>query len=149
MNAVDTQEVADMATTRSPVRRLAELWAVGTGLAVLLTAAVFLPADAASGPLVVADVGEVTLGNVVGLTFFGATVGAVLAEVVRRFARKPRLTFLAVTLIALAGYAVVPFTAAETTQTAIWLNVFHVVVAIPVIGILTRYLPRNRTSTQA
>ena len=58
------------------------------------------------------------------------------------------MTFLAVTVIALAGYAVVPFTAAESVQTAIWLNVFHVVVAIPVIGMLARYLPGSRTSTE-
>ena len=61
----------------------------------------------------------------------------------------PRMTFLAVTLIALAGYAVVPFTAAESTQTAVWLNIFHVAVAVPVIGMFTRYLPGNRTSTEA
>lgn len=112
-------------------------------------AAAYLVATAVSGPLVVTDVGEITLDNVIGFTIFGGTVGAALAYVVGRFAWKPRMTFLAVTLIALSGYAVVPFTAAESTQTAIWLNIFHVVVAIPVIGMLARYLPRNRTSTEA
>ena len=77
------------------------------------------------------------------------SIGAALAYLAGRFARRPRLTFLAVTIIALAGYAVVPFTAAESTQTAIWLNVFHVLVAIPVIGILTRYLTEIRTSVEA
>lgn len=64
--------------------------------------------------LVVSGTGEVTLGNAIG------------------------------SLIALAGYAVVPFTAAESVGTALWSNVFHVVVAVPVIVALTRYLPSER-----
>ncbi len=97
----------------------------------------------------VTGAGEVTLGNVIGFTILGGTVGAVLAYVIGRFGRRPRLTFLAVTLIALAGYAVVPFTAAESIETAVWLNIFHVVVAVPVIGMLTRYLPGTRASVEA
>jgi membrane protein DedA with SNARE-associated domain len=97
----------------------------------------------------VASAGEVTLGNVIGFTVFGGTVGAATAYVIGRVARRPRLTFLTVALIALAGYAVVPFNAAESLETATWLNVFHVVVAIPAIGMLTRYLPKDRTSAEA
>ena len=148
MNAVDKRETTHVPTTRRPTRSLATHWAVGTGLALVMVAGVYLLSNAVSGPLVVADIGEVTLANVVGFTFFGAAIGAVLAYAVSRYARKPRLTFLAVTVIALAGYGVVPFTAAETTTSAIWLNVFHVVVAIPVIGLLTRYLT-DRNSHEA
>ena len=102
----------------------------------------------AGRPLVVAGTGEVTLGNVTGFTIFGATVGAALAVAIGRFSRRPRPTFLAVTLIALAGYAVVPFTAAESIGTALWLNLFHLVVAVPVIGMLARWLPGDRTSVE-
>lgn len=149
MRAVDTRSTGEVSTNRRPIGSLIKFWAAGTGIAILLASAAYLIAGAVSGPLVVTEAGEVTLGNVVGFTFFGATIGAALAYVVGRFARRPRLTFLAVTIIALAGYAVVPFTAAESTLTAVWLNVFHVVVAVPVIGILTRYLPESRTSDEA
>lgn len=149
MNAVETRKAVGVSTTTRPIRSLAKLWAAGTSIAVLLVVAAYLAAAEVSGPLAVAGSGEVTLGNVIGFTIFGGTVGAVLAYVVGRFARRPGLTFLAVALIALAGYAVVPFTAAESFATAIWLNVFHLVVAIPVIGMLSRSLPGNRDLTQA
>lgn len=145
MNAVDTRPTARLSTTRGPIRSLARLWTIGSGIAVLFVTLMYLVADAVGGPLVVSGAGEVTLSNVVGFTLFGSTVGAALAYVIGRLARRPRLTFVAVAMIALAGYAVVPFTAAESFQTAIWLNTLHVVVAIPVIAMLKRYLPKDRT----
>jgi membrane protein DedA with SNARE-associated domain len=148
MNAVDTLRAVDVSSTPRPNGSLAKLWAAGTGIAVLLAASAHLLAYEVSGPLVVTGGGEVTLNNVIGFTIIGGTVGAALAYAIGRLARRPRLTFLAVTLIALSGYAVVPFTAAESGQTAIWLNIFHVVVAIPVIAALTRYLPRDRTKAE-
>lgn len=149
MNAVDTRPTGEVSTNRRPIGSLIKSWAAGTAIAILLASAAYLLANAVSGPLVVTDLGEIALGNVVGFTLFGATIGAALAYLAGRFARRPRMTFLALTTIALVGYAVVPFTASESTQTAVWLNVFHVVVAIPVIGILTRYLPENGISDDA
>lgn len=149
MNAVDARQTAEVSTTRRPIKPLAKLWAAGTGIAVLLVAGAYLLADAVGGPLVVEGMGAVTVDNVVGLTIFGGTVGATLAYVIGRFARRPQTTFLVVTAIAVAGYAVVPFTAAEAISTAIWLNVFHIVVAVPVIGTLMRYLPRARAEGAA
>lgn len=149
MNAVHTRRAGEVPTTRRPIGSLVRLWAVGTSMAVLLVAAAYLLANEVAGPLVVTGGKEITLGNVVGFTIFGSTVGAALAYVVGRSARRPRLTFLSVTVIALAGYGVVPFTAAESAQTAIWLNIFHVIVAIPVIGMLTRYMNRDRTPVEA
>lgn len=150
MDAVDTRrEAQGFAPTSHSIRSVTKLWAAGTGMAVVLVAAAYLLANRVAGPLVVTDAGEITLANVLGFTILGGTVGAVFAYVTGRFARRPQLTFLALTLIALAGYAVVPFTASESAETAIWLNILHVVVAIPVIGMLTRYLPKNRTSFEA
>lgn len=149
MTAVDTRRAKDITKASVPVKRLAFLWAAATGVAVLLVAAAFLLAQEFANPLVVAGTGEITLANVTGFTVFGSTVGAAIAYFVRRFSRRPRPTFLTVTLIALAGYAVVPFTAAESVQTAVWLNIFHVVVAIPVVGLLSRSLPGDRTSVGA
>ncbi len=149
MTATDTRQATHVTKTRLSIPHLAKLWAAGTSTAVLLIATAYLVAQVLADPLVVAGTGEVTLGNVTGFTVLGATVGTALAYPIRRFARRPRPTFLAVTLIALAGYAVVPITAAESVQTAIWLNIFHLVVAIPVIGILSRSLPGDRTPTEA
>lgn len=143
MNAMNTGVAHGATTSGGSLNRLSVLWAVGTGLAVALAALTFVVANKVAGSLVVTGTGEVTLGNVIGFTFFGGIVGAVLAHLIRRFARRPRITFFAVALIALAGYAVVPFTAAENLATAIWLNVLHVVVAIPVVGVLARYVPRQ------
>jgi hypothetical protein len=149
MTAVGTRRATDITKAGVPIKRLAILWAAGTGVAVLLVASAFLLAQEFANPLIVAGTGEVTLYNVTGFTILGATVGATLAYVIGRFVRRPRPTLFAVTLIALAGYAVVPFTAAESVQTAVWLNIFHVVVAVPVIGLLSRSLPGDRTSVEA
>jgi hypothetical protein len=128
--------------------RLARLWAAGTGSAVLLVSSAYLIARQLADPLVVTGAGEITLGSVTGFTILGATIGAALAGGIARFSRRPRATFIAVTLIALAGYAVVPFTAAESIGTALWLNLFHLVVAVPVIGMLVRWLPGDRASVE-
>lgn len=149
MKAIHTERTLAAASSSPTVAKLAVLWARGTGIAVLAVAFAYTLAERTAGPLVVTGAGEVTLGNVIGFTIFGGTVGAALAYAVGRFARRPRMTFVAVTLIALAGYSVVPFTAAESVGTAIWLNILHLVVAIAVIGTLGRYLPRDRTSVAA
>ena len=115
----------------------------------MLVTVAFQVAKQVSDPLVVSGTGEVTLGNAIGMTIIGATVGAAVAYGIGRFTQRPRRVFVAATLIALAGYAVVPFTAAESVGTALWLNVFHVVVAVPVIVALTRYLPSERVSAGA
>lgn len=149
MNAVDTHEASEVSTTRHPISSFVRLWAVGTGIAVLLVASAYQLAVTVSGPLVVTDIGEITLGNVTGFTLLGSTIGAAMASVIGRFTRKPRMVFGVVATIALAGYAVVPFTAAESVETAMWLNSFHLLVAIPVIGTLARSLPTNRTRAEA
>ena len=149
MTAVDTRQMTDVSPPRSPIKSLAGRWAAGTGIAAVLVTLAFVVADRIAGPLVVSGAGQVTLGNVIGFTIIGGTVGATLAYLTGRFARKPRLTFLAVVLSAIAGYAVVPFTAAETLETAVWLNVFHLVVAVPVVGVLTRHLSRDRIDARA
>lgn len=147
MTATDTPQTDHMAGAGLSIARLARFWAAGTAAAALLVATAYLIASAIADPLVVGT-GEVTLVHVVGFTILGATVGLGLAAAIGRVSRKPRTAFLAVTLIALAGYAVVPFTAATSVGTALWLNLFHLVVAVPVIGILARWLPGDRTSVE-
>ena len=149
MNAIVTPQPADASLMRRTRPSLWRLWAAGTGIAAILVAVAFQIAKEVADPLVVSGTGEVTLGNVIGMTVIGATVGAAFAYGIGRFTQRPRRVFVVVTLIALVGYAVVPFTAAESVGTALWLNVFHVVVAVPVIVALTRCLPSERVSTEA
>jgi hypothetical protein len=149
MNAVVTPQPADVSLKHRERPSLWRLWAAGTGIAAILVTVAFQIAKEVADPLVVSGTGEVTLGNTIGMTSIGSTIGAAVAYGIGRFTQRPRTVFVVVTLIALAGYAVVPFTAAESVGTALWLNVFHVVVAVPVIVALTRYLPPERVSAGA
>lgn len=148
MTAADTRATDQTSSTQRSIGRVARTWAAATAAAALLVSATYLVALAAAGPLVVSGAGEVTLGDVIGFTAFGATIGAVLAVGIGRLSRMPRRTFLATTLIALAGYGVIPFTATESIDTAVWLNLLHLVVAIPVIGMLARRLPTDRAPAE-
>ena len=110
---------------------------------------VFVVADAATDNLLVTPVGgdvaeEIGLGVVLFMAVIGAVAGMGLAWIIGRFAPRPRATFLAVTLIGLVLFGIVPFTAAEETTTAVWLNLLHIAVAIPVIGGLAARLPDTR-----
>lgn len=148
MTAAETRRADQVTTTTIPLTRLVRLWAAGTGIAVLLVASAYLVAEELADPLVVAGAGEVELANVTGLTFVGATVGAALTVAIGRFSRRPRLTFHAASLIALAGCAVVPLATAESMGTAVWLNLFQLIAALPVIGMLARWLPRDGTPVE-
>lgn len=130
-------------------RRLVVEWAKGTGLALMLVSVVYMVSQGLGDALLVSGPNgsstEVTLGNIFGMTLLGGSIGAAMAFALDRWARRPRATFVAVGVLAIGGYAVAPFVAAETLSTAIWLNVFHVTVAIPVVGFLARGLPRTRS----
>jgi len=149
MTETATEHISQDTSFSSRAKRLAVFWARGTGIAIFVVTFVYTMADGLAGPLLVTGPNEVTLPNVLVFTIIGGTVGAALAYVIGRFTRSPRLVLLAVAVIALAGYSVAPFTAAESLETAIWLNIFHLVVAIPVIGTLVRYLPADWKSLEA
>lgn len=149
MTAADIRQTDQVTRTTPPLTRLSKLWAAGTGIALLLVASAYLVAQELADPLAVAGAGGVTLGYLTGFTIVGATVVAALAAAFGRFSRRPRLTFLAAAMIAVAGYAVVPVSTAETISTALWLILSHLVVAVPVIGMLARWLPEDRASVEA
>lgn len=144
------QTTQDEKTLDRPVqvsrRELARVWAKGTLIAAVLVTIAYLIATSLADPLVVEDIGAVGLANVLTFTVLGATFGIGLAIATTRLVRKPRLTFVAVSWAAVAGYSVLPFTAAESIHTAIWLNIFHLLVAVPVIGLMARQLPRDAGS---
>jgi hypothetical protein len=142
---ISTEEVASTSTRPSPglVRG-----GIGSTLVALgAVAGAWLLATAVTGGLVV-DLGagpqKVGVLAVVGATLVGGGVGIGLAALTRRFSRRPRRAFLVVCVLALAGYAIVPFVAAESLSVAIWLNVLHLVVGVVVSGRLAQLLPGKR-----
>lgn len=95
---------------RPTARTLLRPAALGTVLAAVGVAVVHLLATALGDPLVVDPGGApqaVPLGAAVLFTAFGGAVGYGLALLARR-AGRPRAVFLAVTLVALALFAVSP-----------------------------------------
>lgn len=128
---------------------IAKTGAIGTGIAVILVVITLFIADAVSGPLLVETPGadapeEVPIGGAVIFTILGGLVGIALAIGLLR-AATPRRIFLIVCVVGLVLYGIMPFTAAEEVGTAIWLNVMHVVAAVPIVGMLARELPDVRT----
>lgn len=139
----------DATAPTSGLRRAVADWAIGTGIALGLVSVAYLLHQGLGETLLVAGPGtsstEVTFGSISGMTMLGGSVGAAIAYALGRWAPRPRATFLAICVVALAGYGVVPFMAAGTVSTAIWLNVFHAAVAIPVVGLMARSLPKALT----
>ena len=124
---------------------------IGIAVAVVLVLVTYLIADAASGPLLVTQPGsdtpeEVPVGAVLVFTVLGGAIGTGLALVANRF-RRPRTTFVTAAGVALLLYGIMPFTAAEATSTAIWLNAMHLAAAVPIIGLLARSLASQRSET--
>ncbi|NOX28487.1 MAG: hypothetical protein GXP35_00315 [Actinobacteria bacterium] len=118
-------------------------------VALVVVTVVFFVASAATDNLLVTPPGgdapeEVVLGTALFAAAVGGVVGAVLAWATNRFGRRPRRVFVAVCVVGLVLYGIVPFTAAEQAATAVWLNVMHVAVAIPVVGGLAKYLPDTK-----
>ena len=123
----------------------------GTLIALGLVSIVYLIADAAGGPLLVTQPGSdsieaVPLGAVIAFTVLGGAVGLGLALLTNRRNWHPSM-FIAVCVGGLALYGIVPFTAAEQTSTAIWLNAMHLAAAAPIAGLLTRSLADERSQT--
>ena len=130
-------------------RRLLVAGAKATGIGVGAVMTTYLVALAVGSELLVAGPDgtalEVTAGTIFGMTVLGGTIAVVLAWVFGRWSARPRATFVATTVVGVVAYAAVPFAAAESVATALWLNVFHLAVAIPVLVILARMLPRERS----
>lgn len=115
---------------------------VGALIAVVIT---LLIGDAVSGPLLVTSPGadgpeELEIGAALMATVVGAVAGLGLAAATRRFATNAAAVFVGVCVVGLIGYGVFSFTASEEFATGVWLNVMHVVAAVPIVGALTRQL---------
>jgi hypothetical protein len=73
----------------------------------------------------------------------GGVAGTVLAMACRRWARRPRLSFVALTVIGLVASFALPIASDATTATKVVLSISHVVVAIIIVPPLALALPRS------
>ena len=124
---------------------------VGVIGAVVAVAITLLIADAVSGPLLVTAAGtdvaeEAPLAGAIMFTVLGGVIGLGIAALAKRFLGNPVPAFLGICIVGLIVFGIFPFTAAEETATAIWLNVMHVVAAIPIVGLLTQALQNSDAS---
>jgi len=113
--------------------------------AVIAVAITILIADAVSGPLLTTAPGadapeEVAIGTALGFTAFFGLVGIGIAALCQRFLGNPAKAFLTICVVGLVIYGIFPFTAAEEVATAVWLNVMHIVAAVPIVGLLVKEL---------
>jgi len=74
----------------------------------------------------------------------GGLAGIVLAVACRRWARRPRLTFLALTAVGLLASFALPITSDASVATKVVLSISHVVVAAIIIPALACALPQER-----
>jgi len=128
--------------------KAAILGVIGAVVAVAIT---LLIADAVSGPLLVTAAGadvaeEAPLAGAIMFTVLGGVIGLGIAALAKRFLGNPVPAFLGICIVGLIVFGIFPFTAAEETATAIWLNVMHVVAAIPIVGLLTQALQNSDAS---
>ena len=115
----------------------------GTLAALVAVVAALLIGDAVSGPLLVTSPGadapeELELGAALMATVVGAVVGLGLAALCRRLLSNGAVVFVGVCVVGLIGYGIFSFSASEEVATGVWLNVMHIVAAIPIVGALAQ-----------
>lgn len=118
--------------------------AMGVLAAVIAVVIVYLIADAVSGPLLATPPGgdaaeEVALGGAIFGTVVGGIVGAAIAFLSGRMSRSVEI-FVGICVVALVLYGLFALSAAEDSATGIWLNIMHIAAAVPIVGLLVRWL---------
>ena len=131
------------------------LWRVGLLAAVVAAVAsvgVYLAARAVGVPMELTEVFEdhVARMPVVNMAFAalleGGFAGTVLAAACRRWARRPRSTFVVLTVIGLIASFLLPITSDASTATKVVLSISHLVVAAVIVPALALALPNRRTA---
>ena len=114
----------------------------GIVAAVIAVVVVFAIADAASGPLLAAQPGsDVTEEIPLGAAIFGTVVGGLVGTVIALLSvSRPVEVFVGVCVVALVLYGLFALSAADDSATGIWLNVMHIAAAVPIVGLLARWL---------
>lgn len=141
-----------MTEKTSPVWTRRPLWQVGLAAALAAAAAsvlLYAAARAAGVPMELTEVFEDEYQRmpVMNMAFAalleGGVAGTALAAACRRWAGRPRPTFIALALIGLAASFVLPIASDGTTATKVVLSISHIVVAIIIVPALTLALPRE------
>jgi Family of unknown function (DUF6069) len=74
-----------------------------------------------------------------------AGIGAAVVGLIARATKRPVMVFLIITIAFFAFVLIAPLTGTEDTSTMAWLIAMHVLVAIPIIGGIARYLAGRGT----
>ena len=130
------------------------LWQVGLVAAVVAAGAsvlVYVAARAAGVPMELTEVfadkfTRMPVMNMAwGALLDGGVTGTLLAVACRRWARRPRLCFAALTMIGLIASFALPLTSDASTATKVVLWISHVIVATIIVPPLALALPRETT----
>ncbi len=114
---------------------------IGTVIAILAAVVVWFIATAISGDLIVTPPGQsmpdrVPVGVMVPSVAVGGVAGLLLAFAISKLASNAATVFVGTCLVALVLYGAYSFIRAEDLATGIWLNVLHIVAAIPIVGLI-------------
>lgn len=117
--------------------------------AVVAVAIAFLIGDAVSGPLIATSPGadapeEIALGAALSATVVGGIAGLAMAVLAERLLPKPVPVFVGVCIVGLIAYGIFTFSASEGLAAGVWLNVTHIVAAIPIVGLLARAMQTSK-----
>ena len=120
--------------------------AFGVFAAIVGVIVVWLIADAVSPTLRVdswqEDNQKITIPNVAFTVLFESVVGTIVGWILFHF-RKPRTWWYVIVVVVLIFGALNAFNAANTNETAIWLNVMHLVAAGAIVPTIARMLPER------
>lgn len=125
----------------------------GTIAAVIGVIVTVLIADAVSGPLMVTPPGadapeELPMAAAISGTVVGGIAGLILAALsARLLGANAANAFVGICIVGLIGYGAYSFSATEQIATGVWLNVMHVVAAIPIVGLLFQQILKRSTPT--
>ncbi|MEM7339256.1 MAG: DUF6069 family protein [Actinomycetota bacterium] len=117
--------------------------AIGIVAGIIGTTIVWFIGDAVSGPLMAnGPDGELTdvLAAAPGFaTLIAGLVGVLVAFLIRNRGNAVQL-FTIITVVVLVLYGIWAFSQAENFATGLWLNVMHIVAAVCITGMLTRWM---------
>ena len=120
--------------------------AVAVVVAIVGVIVVWLIADAVSPTLRVdswqEDNQKLSIPDVVTTMLFEGVVGAIVGWILFHF-RKPRTWWYVIAVVVLILGALNAFASANTNETAIWLNVMHLVAAGAIVPTIARMLPER------
>lgn len=117
--------------------------AIGTGLAIVMSLAVYLLARMSGDALTVAsqpggaDYQQLPFGAVVIVTVVAGGVAGGIAWLAKR-TPAPMTVFLSIGTVGFVLMLYPPLSSAEQASTAAWLVAMHVCVAVPIMGALAR-----------